>query len=77
MAKEHNEATRVSCSRIEEALAQSPAFTRVDANYYVVRQGTAYVYIQYLPCGIGEASRCQHCHGVSNIGRFSPARFKR
>ena len=51
MAKDWNEATRVSCSRIEEALAQSPAFTRVDANFYVVRQGTAYVYIQVLAWG--------------------------
>ncbi|MEJ7735493.1 MAG: YbjN domain-containing protein [Polyangiaceae bacterium] len=55
MAKEWNEATRVSCSRIEEALAQSPAFTRVDSNFYVVRQGTAYVYIQVLPWGADRA----------------------
>jgi len=44
-----NAAIRVSCSRIEQALADSPAFTRIDVHFYVVRQGTAYIYIHVLP----------------------------
>lgn len=42
-------AVRVTVARIEETLAGSPAFTRVEPRFYVVRQGTAYVYIQVLP----------------------------
>src|SRR5258706_12926745 len=42
-------AVRVTVARIEETLAGSPAFTRVEPRFYVVRQGTAYVYIHVLP----------------------------
>jgi len=42
-------AVRVTVARIEERLAASPAFTRVEPRFYVVRQGSAYVYIQVLP----------------------------
>jgi hypothetical protein len=41
-------AVRVTTARIEEALAESPAFTRVEPRFYVIRQGTAYVYIHVL-----------------------------
>jgi hypothetical protein len=40
-----NDATRASCAKIEQVLGQSPAFQRVDKNFYVVRQGSAYVYL--------------------------------
>jgi hypothetical protein len=42
-------AVRVTVARIEETLAGSPAFTRVEPRFYVVRQGTAYVFIHILP----------------------------
>ena len=34
---------------VEETLAGSPAFARVEPRFYVLRQGTAYVYIHVLP----------------------------
>ena len=48
MSRDSN-AIRVTIARIEEALAGSPAFARVEPRFYVVRQGTAYVYIHVLP----------------------------
>src|SRR5262245_59998304 len=48
MSRESN-AVRVTVARIEETLADSTAFTRVEPRFYVVRQGTAYVYIHVLP----------------------------
>jgi hypothetical protein len=42
-------AIRVTVARLEEALAGSPAFTRVEPLFYVVKQGTAYVTIHVLP----------------------------
>lgn len=42
-------AVRVTVARIEEALAGSPAFARVEPRFYVLRQGSAYIYIQVLP----------------------------
>jgi hypothetical protein len=42
---------RVTVARVEETLAHSPAFTRIEPCFYVVRQGTAYVYIHVLPWG--------------------------
>jgi hypothetical protein len=48
MSKEGT-AVKVTVARIEETLAGSPAFTRVEPCFYVVRQGTAYVYIHVLP----------------------------
>lgn len=47
MSKEN--AVRVTVARIEETLAASPAFVRVEPRFYVVRQGTAYVYIHVIP----------------------------
>ena len=55
MAKDSTTAVRVTVARIEEALADSPAFTRVEPHFYVVRQGTAYVYIHVLPWEPGRA----------------------
>lgn len=40
---------RVTVARLEETLAGSPAFTRIEPRFYVVKQGTAYVYIHVLP----------------------------
>ena len=40
---------RVTIARLEETLAGSPAFTRIEPRFYVVKQGTAYVYIHVLP----------------------------
>lgn len=42
-------AVRVTVARIEQTLAGSPAFTRVEPRFYVIRQGSAYVYIHVLP----------------------------
>src|SRR3954465_3028360 len=42
-------AVKVTVARIEATLAGSPAFTRVEPCFYVVRQGSAYVYIHVLP----------------------------
>ena len=47
MSKETN-AVRVTVARIEETLAGSQAFTRVEPLFYLVRQGSAYVYIHVL-----------------------------
>src|SRR3954466_997240 len=44
-------AVRVTCERVEELLGASQAFRRVDDRFYVVRQGTAYVYVHVLPWG--------------------------
>lgn len=46
-----NSAIRVTVARIEQTLADSPAFTRVEPRFYVVRQGSAYVFIHVLPWG--------------------------
>lgn len=42
-------AVRVTVARIEETLANSPAFARIEPRFYVVRQGTAYVHMHVLP----------------------------
>jgi len=47
--KSRKGAVKVTVARIEETLAGSPAFTRVEPCFYVVRKGTAYVYIHVLP----------------------------
>jgi hypothetical protein len=47
MSKDNN-AVRVTVARIEETLAASPAFTRVEPRFYLVRQGSAYVYVHVL-----------------------------
>ena len=49
MPKDSDAAVQVTNARIEAALADSPAFTRVEPHFYVVRQGTAYVYLHVLP----------------------------
>ena len=66
MSKETN-AVRVTVARIEETLATSQAFTRVEPRFYVVRQGTAYVYIHVLDWGPDRALVrlvAQLAHGV-------------
>jgi hypothetical protein len=40
-----NEASRRSVAKIEEVLGQSPAFQKIDKSFFVVRQGSAYVYL--------------------------------
>lgn len=40
-----NDASRRSCAKIEEVLAASPAYQKVEKDFYVVRQGSAYVYL--------------------------------
>jgi hypothetical protein len=47
MARDSN-AVRITVARLEETLADSPAFARVEPRFYVVRQGTAYVHIHVL-----------------------------
>jgi hypothetical protein len=41
-------AVRVTVARIEETLAASTAFTRVEPRFYLVRQGSAYLYIHVV-----------------------------
>jgi len=43
------QAVRITCSRLEDLLGKSHAFRQVDPRFYVVRQGSAYVYIHVLP----------------------------
>jgi Putative bacterial sensory transduction regulator len=43
------ESLRQSRTILEKTLAKSPAFRKVDTNFYLVRQGSAYIYIQILP----------------------------
>src|SRR5690349_17266425 len=52
-----NQAVRVTCARIEEILASSHAFTQVDARFYVIRQGSAYIHIHVVPWERGEGQR--------------------
>jgi hypothetical protein len=49
MTKDAITAVRVTSARIEQTLADSPAFVRIEPRFYVVRQGTAYVYILVVP----------------------------
>lgn len=49
MSKDADSAVRVTIARIEQTLAGSPAFARVEPRFYVLRQGTAYIYVQVLP----------------------------
>src|SRR5258706_4051997 len=44
-------AVQATCARIEELLGSSHAFRRVDERFYVVRQGSAYIYVHVLPWG--------------------------
>lgn len=46
-----NDAVRRSCAVLEQVLSVSPAFQRIDKNFYVVRQGSAYVYIMVVDWG--------------------------
>ena len=41
----------VTVAQVEEVLSNSPAFAKVETNFYVVRQGSAYVYVHVLPWG--------------------------
>jgi hypothetical protein len=38
----------ITAKRVEELLSDSPAFAKVEDNFYVVRQGSAYVYVRVL-----------------------------
>ncbi|MGK4005649.1 YbjN domain-containing protein [Sorangium sp. So ce1036] len=49
MPKDSTAAVQVTNTRIEATLANSPAFARIEPQFYVVRQGTAYVYLHVLP----------------------------
>lgn len=40
-----NEGSKRSCAKIEHTLAKSPAYQKIDDGFYVVRQGSAYVYL--------------------------------
>jgi hypothetical protein len=40
-----NEASRRSVAKIEEVLGKSPAFQKIDKTFFVVRQGSAYIYL--------------------------------
>ena len=58
---------RVTVARIEETLAGSAAFTRIEPRFYLVRQGSAYVYIHVLDWGGDRALVrlvAQLAHGV-------------
>lgn len=50
-----NDASRRSCAKIEQALAKSPAYQKVDKNFFVVRQGSAYVYLLVQDWGEGRS----------------------
>lgn len=41
-------AVEVTAARVEALLGEHPAFARVDDHFYVVRQGSAYVYVQVM-----------------------------
>ena len=55
MFKDSTAAVRVTVARLEATLSDSHAFTRIEPRFYVVRQGTAYVYIQVIPWEPGRA----------------------
>lgn len=38
----------ITATRVEALLSDNAAFTRIDENFYVVRQGSAYVYVQVV-----------------------------
>ncbi len=40
-----NEASRRTVAKIEEVLGQSQAFQKIDKSFFVVRQGSAYIYL--------------------------------
>jgi hypothetical protein len=42
-------AVEITAARVEEVLEGSPAFAKVEENFYVVRQGSAYVYVHVVP----------------------------
>jgi hypothetical protein len=44
-----HQAVRTTCARIEQLLADSHAFRQVDQRFYVLRQGSAYIYMHVLP----------------------------
>ncbi len=45
----------VTVARVEQALSGSPAFAKIETNFYVVRQGSAYVYVHVVPWGDNRA----------------------
>jgi hypothetical protein len=55
------DAVRKACARIEDLLGASEAFRKVDDRFYIVRQGSAYIYIHVLPWERRPFAR--HTHG--------------
>jgi hypothetical protein len=43
------DAVRVTCHRIEEVLGPSAAFMKIEERFYLVRQGSAFVYVHVVP----------------------------
>ena len=54
-AMTNRSSVEITAARVEALLRDSPAFTRVDDRFYVVRQGSAYVYIQVVAWGADRA----------------------
>ncbi|MBI4952099.1 MAG: YbjN domain-containing protein [Myxococcales bacterium] len=48
-------AVELTIARVETLLKDNPAFARVEHGFYVVRQGSAYVYVQVVPWEPGRA----------------------
>ena len=46
-----NDSSRLTCATVEHVLSHSPAFKKIDRNFYVVRQGSAYVYVMVVDWG--------------------------
>jgi hypothetical protein len=44
-----SDAVRVTCQRIEELLGPSAAFMKIEERFYLVRQGSAFVYVHVVP----------------------------
>jgi hypothetical protein len=44
-----SDAVRLTCARIEELLGRSAAFRKIEERFYLVRQGSAFVYVHVVP----------------------------
>jgi hypothetical protein len=44
-----SDAVRLTCQRIEDLLEPSPAFRKIEERFYLVRQGSAFVYVHVVP----------------------------
>jgi hypothetical protein len=49
MTRSASHAVHLTCDRIEEMFGKSHAFRRVDRGFYVVRQGSAFIFMRVLP----------------------------